>query len=399
MRESGTVLTVGETTGPGSVAEVDDEVEPLAGFTIGITAARRAEELAALLIRRGAAVLHAPAIRIIPLSDDAELKRATEAVIAEPPQLVVATTGIGFRGWVEAADGWGLADGLHAALAGSRLIARGPKATGAIRAAGLREEWSPASESSAEVLDHLLAEGVGGVRIAVQLHGATTEWEPLPDFGQALRDAGAEVVPVPVYRWTMPADTGPMDRLLEATVSGALDSLSFTSAPAVASMLERARQLGLLELLLESLGAGTPSGRVLVACVGPVTAGPLEALGVPTRQPARARLGALARHLAEELPARATVLDVAGRTLRLRGQAVVVDGALRPVPPAGMALLRALAARPGVVLSREQLLAALPGGGDDTHAVETAIARLRSALGAAELVQTVVKRGYRLAMT
>lgn len=383
----------------------DPVVAPLAGFTIGVTAARRADELAALLVRRGASVLHAPAIRIIPLSDDAELHRATEAVIADPPQLVVATTGIGFRGWVEAADGWGLADALHAALAGSRLIARGPKATGAIRAAGLREEWSPASESSAEVLAHLLAEGVRGVRIAVQLHGATTEWEPLPDFGQALRDAGAEVVAVPVYRWTMPQDTAPMDRLLEATVSGAVDSLSFTSAPAVASMLERARQLGMLDLLLDAVGAGTQGttggtgGRVLVACVGPVTAGPLEALGVPTVQPARARLGSLARHLAEELPARAPVLEVAGHTLAVRGRGAVVDGRLRAVPPAGMALLRALAVRPGIVLSREQLLAELPGGGGDTHAVETAVARLRSALGAAELVQTVVKRGYRLALS
>jgi uroporphyrinogen-III synthase len=397
-------VTVGDATGPalaepGCPADPDlAAAAPLAGFTIGVTAARRADELAALLERRGASVLHAPAIRIIPLADDAELERATEAVIANPPQLVVATTGIGFRGWIEAADGWGHAEALHTALAGSRLLARGPKATGAIRAAGLREEWSPASESSAEVLAHLLAEGVDGVRIAVQLHGATTEWEPLPDFGQALRDAGAEVVAVPVYRWTMPSDTAPMDRLLEATVCGAVDSLSFTSAPAVASMLERARQLGLLELLLETLGAGTTGGRVMVACVGPVTAGPLEALGVPTVQPARARLGSLARHLAEELPARATVLDVAGHTLALRGQAVLVDGRLRAVPPAGMALLRALARRPGRVLSREELLAALPGGGGDTHAVETAVARLRSALGAAELVQTVVKRGYRLAL-
>ncbi len=33
---------------------------PLAGFTVGVTAARRAEELATLLKRRGAAVQHAP---------------------------------------------------------------------------------------------------------------------------------------------------------------------------------------------------------------------------------------------------------------------------------------------------------------------------------------------------
>ncbi|MBX5488503.1 MAG: uroporphyrinogen-III synthase, partial [Mycolicibacterium hassiacum] len=47
--------------------------EPLAGFTVGVTAARRAEELITLLARRGATVVHAPAIRIVPLVDDVEL--------------------------------------------------------------------------------------------------------------------------------------------------------------------------------------------------------------------------------------------------------------------------------------------------------------------------------------
>jgi uroporphyrinogen-III synthase len=71
---------------------------------------------------------------------------------------------------------------------------------------------------------------------------------------------------------------------------------------------------------------------------------------------------------------------------------------LRAIPPAGMAMLRALARRPGRVVSRAELLAALPGGGGDEHAVETAMTRLRAALGEPRLVQTVVKRGYRLAL-
>lgn len=146
----------------------------LTGFTIGITAARRADEFAALLTRRGAEVIHAPAIRIIPLIDDDELERATESILKEPPDVMVATTGIGFRGWVEAADGWGLADDLVDTLGGVRLLARGPKAKGAIRAAGLREQWSPPSESSSELIRELLDEGVAGLRVAVQLHGATT---------------------------------------------------------------------------------------------------------------------------------------------------------------------------------------------------------------------------------
>ncbi|ORI15895.1 uroporphyrinogen-III synthase [Rhodococcus sp. 1163] len=367
--------------------------EPLAGFAVGITASRRAEEFATLLVRRGASVMHAPAIRIIPLSDDAELERVTASIIADPPTITVATTGIGFRGWIEAADGWGQAESLGAALASSRLLARGPKAKGAIRAADLREDWSPASESSTEVLEHLLAEGVEGKRIAVQLHGATTEWEPVPDFCKALRSAGAEVVPVPVYRWIAPDDSVPMDRMIEAVIVGDLDAISFTSAPAVASLLMRAHENGVLEPLLQSMRT-----RVLPVCVGPITAAPLEQLNVATTQPARARLGALARHIAEELPRRAQLMSAGGHMLSVRGKCVVVDGEVRSVSPAGMALLKTLSTRPGRVVSREDLLASLPGGGGDTHAVETAMTRLRSALGAPKAIHTVVKRGYRLAV-
>ncbi|MEU6539350.1 uroporphyrinogen-III synthase [Streptomyces sp. NPDC047000] len=361
---------------------------PLAGFTVGVTAARRADELGALLQRRGAAVLHAPALRIVPLADDSELLAATKEIIDRAPDIVVATTAIGFRGWVEAAEGWGIGGDLLDRLGGVELLARGPKVKGAIRAAGLTEEWSPSSESMAEVLDRLLDEGVDGRRIAVQLHG-----EPLPGFVEALRAAGAEILSVPVYRWMPPEDITPVDRLLDATVSRGLDAVTFTSAPAAASLLSRAEQRGLLTELLGALHHD-----VLSACVGPVTALPLQAHGIDTVQPERFRLGPLVQLLCKELPGRARALPIAGHRVEIRGHAVLVDGGLRPVPPAGMALLRALSRRPGWVVARAELLRALPGAGRDEHAVETAMARLRTALGTPKLIQTVVKRGYRLAL-
>ena len=208
---------------------------PLSGFTVGVTAARRADELGAMLERRGATVQHAPALRIVPLADDTQLLAATRELIERPPDITVATTGIGFRGWVDAANGWGLGEELLRALGSGELIARGPKARGAIRATGLVDAWSPPSESSAEVLEHLLARGVEDLRIAVQLHG-----EPLPDVVEALDVAGAEVVEVPVYRWMPPVDITPVDRLLDAVVAGEVDVVSFTSAPAAASLLARA---------------------------------------------------------------------------------------------------------------------------------------------------------------
>lgn len=262
---------------------------PLAGLTVGVTAARRAEELGEMLRRRGARVLHGPAMRIIGLADDAELRTATCALVDTPPDITVITTGAGFRGWVEAAEGWGLRTALLAALGTGRLLTRGPKARGAVRGAGLIDDWSPVSESVVEVVEHLLEFGVDGRRVALQLHG-----DALTSERETLCRAGAEVLAVPVYRWVPPGDIAPLDLLIDAALSGDLDVLTFTSAPAVAGTLARASERQLVERLLERMRGG-----LLVVCVGPVTAAPLAAEQVPTVQPERSRLGSMVRRLEE----------------------------------------------------------------------------------------------------
>ncbi len=361
---------------------------PLAGYTVAITADRRREELAALLERRGARVVSVPAVRIVPLADDAGLLAATRACVAEPVHDVVVTTGIGFRSWLEAARSWDLAEPLLARLAGARLLTRGPKATGAVRAAGLAESWAAGTETVEEVRRYLTGQDLSGRRIAVQLHGG-----PLPELCQALRAAGAAVVEVPVYRWLPPADPEPLHRLVEQVAAQLVDAVAFTSAPAAANLVAAAQQAGRLEPMLAAL-----RGPVLAACVGPVCADPLESLGVPTLQPDRGRIGSLARAITAALPDRAVHARAAGRSLVVRGHAVLLDDALVPVPPAPMAVLRALAGTPDRVLSREELRRAVCAGSTaDDHAVEVAVARLRAALGDGAIVQTVVKRGYRLA--
>jgi uroporphyrinogen-III synthase len=355
----------------------------LTGFTVAVTAERRRDEMAALLQRRGARVVIASAISIVPLIDDDALHAATAACIRLAPDLVVATTGIGFRGWLEAAEGWGMADSLRTVLRAARIIARGPKPCGAIRAAGLSEDWAAPNESSEEILQRLLAQGVAGLRIAVQEHG-----EPDAEFVAALRAAGAVVVEAPVYRWVPPADTGPVLRLVDQVVAGQVDAVTFTSAPAVKSFLRLAGEAepGVLEQF---------RGRTLAACVGPVTAGPLTDRGVPVVMPERYRLGALIKTLTDELPRRAVRLRVAGTTLEVRGHAVLIDGVTHALAPAAMAILGSLAARPGAVVSKDYLISALPRG-NDGHAVDVAVARLRTALGSGLHIETVIKRGYRL---
>ncbi len=172
----------------------DDNV-PLRGFTIGVTAARRADEFATLLTRRGAEVVHAPAIRIIrcPTTTNSSVSPVASSrsprTSRSPPQRSGSA-----GGWAQRKAGDSPTTSAQA-LGASRILARGPKVTGAIRAAELREEWSPSSESSAEVLELLLNEGVAGRRIAVQLHGERTEWEPGTDVCEALRAAAPTSCP------------------------------------------------------------------------------------------------------------------------------------------------------------------------------------------------------------
>jgi uroporphyrinogen-III synthase len=367
---------------------------PLSGYRVAVTSARRADELCALLRRHGATVCAAPAIDMIDLTDDGELHRRTEDLIADPPDILVVTTAIGFRGWIAAAEGWGLADELIAALSPARIVARGPKVVGALRAAGLGEEWSPESESSAAVLAYLLESGVNGCRIAVQLHGTSGGLDPAPELLDRFRSAGADVLPIRVYRWRAVRPGGEFDQLTTEIAQRQFDAVSFTSAAAVLATLTRATELGISDELVGALRSD-----VVAMCVGPLTARPLSLLGVPTSSPRRMRLGALARHIVDQLPRlRTHTVDAAGHRIEVRSSCVMVDGVAKPVSPAGMATLRALAHHPGRVVSRDELLDALPGNGSNTHAVETAVLRLRTALGDKKIIATVVKRGYRLAV-
>ncbi|GAA1661061.1 uroporphyrinogen-III synthase [Kribbella alba] len=362
---------------------------PLSGCTLAVTAHRRADDLIASFERRGAKVLHAPTLQITPVSDDHALIEATRRVIANPPDDVIVTTAVGFRGWVEAADTAGLAADLLGTLEQSRLLARGPKARGAIRAAGLVEHWSARSETTAEVVDWLRDQGVVGRKIVVQLHGLSD-----PALQDALRSAGASVRGLEVYRWGPAPDPAVVERVIGLICTGNVDAVVHTSAPGAQALLDAAALTGHYDALVTALR----TGRVLNACVGPVTAQPFGALGLEPLIPDRYRLGALIRIVTDRLTDdNARSIETAFGQLVIRGGAAVLDGVVLPLGPGPRAVLAALVAAGGDVVSRPDLLAVLPGA-EDVHAVEVTVNRLRTAVGRPELVRTVVRRGYRLAV-
>ena len=363
----------------------------MAGCVVLITADRRSGELASALTRRGASVRHAPALSIVPHEHDEELLAHTRELLNEPPETVVITTGIGFRGWVEAADAAGLAEQLVTVLSRARIIARGPKAHGAIQAAGLQADWVAESETSAEILDLLLAEGVAQQRIAVQHHGAGAD-----GLDTELAAAGALVRSLVVYRWGPPPDPVALKLSVIAAADGEIDAAVFTSAPGAAAWLAEVDAQGVGELVLSRVHSGT----MVMAAVGPITAKPLQDRGIEPIVPDRGRLGALVRTLVShyEQAQTSAVLTSAGR-LQVRRTVALLDDHVLPVSPSGLEVLRVLTSAGGEVVTRAQVLAVLPGDSTDPHTAEVAVARLREAVGHKGLIQTVVKRGYRLTTT
>jgi uroporphyrinogen-III synthase len=356
----------------------------LRGFRIGVTSDRRSADLITALERRGAQVLHAPALTIVPNDQDDSLIAETRRLIAARPDVVLVTTGYGMRRWLEVADAAGLGAELTAALEAARIFARGPKAHGAVRAAGLLNAQTSDLDTTASLVDAVLAAGLCDCRVAVQLHGYTDETAL-----SRLAEISDCVMTVTPYRWAQPNPPDQLSRLIRAACQRQLEALTFTSAPAVAATLEAAQVLGMRREFVQA-----HSDYVASAAVGPVTAAPLREAGIEPLVPDRYRLGALVRLVTEELTQRHTHrFRRDGVIIELRGHQVSVDDRRITLGPSSLALLVALASS-NSVLSRDELIACLPDTPDE-HALHMAMSRLRRALDVPGLITTIMKRGYR----
>lgn len=362
----------------------------LAGLTIGITADRRAAEQAQLLEQRGAKVVHGPVLRTAPVDDDAAARVATESLLRRRPDVVVANTAVGIRAWLSLADAWGVSEAVADLLRGAYVAARGSKAAGALLSAGIETDWRAPSSVLAEVVAHLETHGVAGRRVAFQRDGG-----PENDaFAAALRAAGADVVEIATYRWTLPKDPTPALRLIDAACTGKLDAVTFTAAPAVHNLFELARSAASEDELRSAL-----NGPVLAMCVGPVCRAAAVGCGVDdARAPRTARLGGMVKALADEFGGRRRTLDVGGAQADVLGAHVTASGAEVTLRPREREVFDVLSRRPGVVVPRPVLLAEVWGSADaDAHALEVTVGRLRRRLEPTGLrVEAVLRRGYRL---
>jgi uroporphyrinogen-III synthase len=262
----------------------------LTGIRLVAFEARRAQELATLFARHGAIVTSAPALREARLPESPAALELVERLERGEVGAVVLLTGVGTRALVALAGDAG--PRLLAALAKVPLVARGPKPLAALRELGVPGALSvPAPHTWREALGTL--DGVGlapGALVAVQEYGV-----PPAQLVQEIERRSLRVLRIPVYRWALPEDTGPLQHAAAGLVEGAFDVAVFTSAVQVEHLFRVAPDAGALRAAL---------ARIVVASIGPVCSEGLEAHGVAAQLEASPpKMGPLVALVAERAPA------------------------------------------------------------------------------------------------
>jgi uroporphyrinogen III methyltransferase/synthase len=235
---------------------------PLFGKRIIVTRARtQASQLAERLAGLGADVIEAPAIRIEPL-DPAPLRSALGSLADY--RWVIFTS----RNAVEIFWGELRTLGLDArALAGTKLVAVGPSTATALAERGLVADVIP---------ERFVAEGIiEALRARSDVHDARVLYpqaagarDVVPD---ELRELGAEVVALPIYR-SVPDPDG-VRTAREALQSGTVDVVTFTSSSTV-------------RFFVESVGIDA-ARRATIVSMGPITSETARSLGLDVAVEAR----------------------------------------------------------------------------------------------------------------
>ncbi len=233
---------------------------------------RRAAEMRSLIEKQGGIATVAPSMQEVPLNENSAAFEFAQELLAGKIDTVVFMTGVGARALLAALETRYTREEVFAALQRCRIVVRGPKPTAVLREWKVRIDYkAPEPNTWRELLTLLDQESqVAGQRIAVQEYG-----EPNGQFYEELRQQGADVMPVPVYRWELPDDTGPLKRAVETTRSGGFDVLMFTSAQQVRNVLEVAETEGLKH------DWQTAAGRCIIASIGPTTSEALADAGLP----------------------------------------------------------------------------------------------------------------------
>jgi uroporphyrinogen-III synthase len=265
------------------------------GLQVLALESRRRTELAALISAFGGRPLLAPALREVPRESNTEALDFAAALMRDEFDVVVFLTGVGTRALVGVIERAYPRQTFIAALARTKIVARGPKPLAALRELQV-PIWVAAPEPNTwrELLAAIDARAeerpLGGARVAVQEYGVSNT-ELLEEF----RRRGARVTPVPVYRWALPEDLEPLKNAVTAISRGEVDVVLFTTSVQLVHLWQI-----VVEMRLEA-DVRRGLARSVIASIGPTTSEELRRHGLAADlEASHPRMGFLVREAAEQ---------------------------------------------------------------------------------------------------
>lgn len=260
---------------------------------------RKADEMRSLIERHGGHATIAAAMKEIPIGITPELRSFAEQLRDQAFGLVIFMTGVGAEALVAALETEFSRDEILDWLRQSRLIVRGPKP------AAVFKKWNVpflarAAEPNTwhEVIDEVRKIAGAGERplagqlVAVQEYGA-----PSTELYAELERLGACVLPVSVYRWSLPDDVEPLKAAIRAGINNEFDLVLFTTAQHLVHTVEVASSLGLQAEWLQALG------RCVLASIGPTATERLHEYGLAVAiEPEHPHMGHLVKAVFERGP-------------------------------------------------------------------------------------------------
>jgi uroporphyrinogen-III synthase len=271
------------------------EEQGFRGLCVASFESRMAEEMTRLITRHGGRPMVAPALHEIPLENNAEALQFGEHLLNGRTDMLVLLTGVGTRALVEVLETSASRDQITAALRRVNLVARGPKPVAALKDLGLSATLTVPEPNTWRDIIHALDahKPVKGLRVAIQEYGV-----PNHELVEALEQRGAQVMRVPVYRWALPEDTGPLKQVLDAVTAGQVDVLLITNAAQIDHVMQFVEQGRRTDQFREAVK------RMVVASIGPTASERLRRHGLQVDlEPSHPKMGILVKEASEQAEA------------------------------------------------------------------------------------------------
>jgi len=262
------------------------------GLAVVSFESRMAREMTRLIEHYGGQPLVAPALREIPIQDNPAALRFGARLIDGQVDILILMTGIGTTTLFEILRSRHPMSSIMAGLTQTVIVARGPKPVAALKLLGITPTLTvPEPNTWVEVVSTLDEyRPVKGRRVAVQEYGTSN-----PELLEALRQRGAEVFPVPIYRWALPEDTGPLKQVLGEVIAGHMRVMLVTNAAQIDHVMQLLEQEGTTAQFKEACK------KMVVASIGPTASERLRHYDLPIDyEPSHPKMGVLVKETSEQ---------------------------------------------------------------------------------------------------